>query len=203
MSRGNPHNLSGVEFGDLTAIEIAGKKGRQNLWLCKCKCGNDHKVSAHLLVSGRSKSCGCKRGVRHGFSKTPEYRAYMAMRARCNNPKNPEFKNYGDRGIKVCARWEESFLNFYEDLGPRPSKAHSIDRMDVEKGYSKENCRWATLKEQNSNKRQTIWVSAYGETLCLTEMATKHGINPQTLKYRLKTMSAEEALEKEVVYAGR
>lgn len=90
---------------------------------------------------------------RHGASKLPEYRTWINMRQRCNYSKGKDFKHYGARGIKVCERWDV-FENFLKDMGPRPSKLHSIDRINNELGYSPDNCRWATMTDQNNNRRK-------------------------------------------------
>jgi hypothetical protein len=86
---------------------------------------------------------------------TPEYDSWIHMRQRCNNPNNKDFKHYGGRDISVCERWLDSFENFFEDMGPKPSANHSIDRIDNDSGYSLDNCRWATKSEQSSNRRVT------------------------------------------------
>lgn len=93
--------------------------------------------------------------VYHGLSRTNEYKIYNAMRQRCNNKNNPNYFRYGGRGVKVCRRWSgtNGFVNFYNDMGKRPSLQHSIDRINVYGGYSPDNCRWATWEIQASNKR--------------------------------------------------
>ncbi|MBI6550143.1 hypothetical protein [Xenorhabdus lircayensis] len=208
-SRGRPHNLTGQKFNRLTAIKIAGKKGRQNLWLCKCECGKHHETTAALLIKGVSTSCGCymmEKITEHGYLKggkrPSEYDCWLAIKQRCYNENNPEYKNYGERGIKMCDEWLKSFDIFIRDMGFKPSKSHSIDRINVNKGYYPENCRWTTIKIQNANKRQTRWITAFGETLPLTEMAKKHNINPITLSYRLRFVNPEIALTQKLHARG-
>ena len=96
-----------------------------------------------------------KRGTRqtHGASKLPEYRAWINMKQRCNYVKGKDYKHYGARGISVCERWD-SFSNFLQDMGQKPSKYHSVDRINNELGYYPENCRWATMTDQNNNRRK-------------------------------------------------
>jgi len=199
QTRGKPFDISGMKFGSLVAVKIDGKKGRQNLWLCECDCGNYHHTTVYLLKSGGVKSCGCQKGkLRHrhcvGGAASSEYSCWRNMKQRCYNQNNGEFKNYGARGIRVCERWLNSFETFLEDMGGKPNASYSIDRIDVNGNYSHENCRWVTTKTQNDNKRQSVMVTAFGETLSLTSIARKYGINPTTLKYRLKYLPAEAAL---------
>ena len=106
--------------------------------------------------------------------------------ARCHRPSCRAYSNYGARGIYVCDRWRESFENFLADMGPKPSPAHSIDRIDNNLGYSPENCRWATWHEQSRNKRVNLLVEHRGKRQCLTDWARDTGIHVNTLRFRIK-----------------
>lgn len=145
--------------------------GNRGYWNCRCDCGQEKRVRIDGLQIGRSQSCGClmreqkaamkyKHGGcdwRHG-KLLPEWRAWKDMRARCSNPNRENYPNYGGRGIKVCERWQK-FENFYADMGPRPKaivrvrSKYSIERRDNGGNYTPENCYWATVSVQNSNRR--------------------------------------------------
>lgn len=139
------------------------------------------------------------RNYRHGYKTSgkysSEYSIWMNMRARCNNPANTSYANYGARGIKVCERWESDFLNFLEDMGRRPSRKHSIDRIDNNGHYEPSNCRWATFSEQARNRRTSRFIEFRGRSLTLAEWAQEIGIDMRTLHLRLKNgWSIERAL---------
>ncbi len=124
-------------------------------YLCECSCGRRRLVRSHLLVSGATRGCGCgsrPREAKHGLCFTPAYKAWANMKDRCLNPRSLAFPSYGGRGIVVCERWL-SFENFLSDMGERP-EGLSIERKDNNKGYFKENCKWATRSEQQKNKRR-------------------------------------------------
>lgn len=199
---GRPYDLTGERFNRLTPFKFIGKKkgrGRSNFWLCKCDCGKEIEAKTPLLINGAVGSCGClliDKVTVHGKSGTPEYTCWTNMKQRCLNPKNKEYKNYGDRGIFICDRWANSFENFLEDMGERPAESQSIDRIDNNDGYYKENCRWTTIKEQNKNKRQTTLHEAFGEMICIEDAGKKYGVHPTTLRYRVKSMTLEEAILK-------
>jgi hypothetical protein len=170
----------GDRFGRLSVLrEIAPKilpgGQRQRLILCGCDCGNTAEVLFRNLRDKITASCGCYRKevagetgrkilLRHGMSATPEWLAWKNMRARCYDSHRKEFMNYGARGITVCGRWLCSFEAFFADMGRRPSRGHSVDRIDNDGNYEPENCRWATAKTQGNNKRQRNQWSRPGGT---------------------------------------
>ena len=158
-------DLSGKRFGKLTAIEHVRIEGRKaTYWKCICDCGNEKNANRVSLLTSHTTSCGCVRRqfmtemnlkrATHGKSRTAEYRIWDKMKERCDYPKCHNYHLYGARGIKVCDRWE-SFENFLEDMGVRPSSKHSIERKDVNGDYEPSNCKWATTKEQTRNTRIT------------------------------------------------
>lgn len=153
-------DLTGQVFDKWTVLK-RGSNDKQNKikWFCKCACGITRDVRSKDLRRGESKGCQkCRNGrFRHGLSRTPTYKIWAYMIARCHNPKDTAYKWYGNRGIKVCQSWRDDFLNFLEDMGKRPNE-RSIDRIDNDKGYSKDNCRWATRKEQDYNKQKSVKV---------------------------------------------
>ncbi len=121
----------------------------------------------------------------HGLSGKKEYHIWTTLRGRCNNPHDKRFQNYGGRGITCSQEWD-SFKTFYEDMGPRPSAQYSIDRIDNDGGYSKENCRWATREEQNNNRRYCRHVFHLGQTKTESQWARLYGIKVTTLRMRLR-----------------
>ena len=163
------HLNPGDVYGKLTILkEDVGKrytnKTREHRqYECQCECGNICIVQLRNLKINKTISCGCygnerrkAAATKHNLHWTPEYNAWQSMKQRCYNPKTTHYESYGGRGVRVCDRWLESFMNFYEDMGPKPTPTHSVDRIDNYKlidGYSKENCRWATKSEQVQNRR--------------------------------------------------
>ena len=150
-------NLTGMQFGRLTALNrLDSDKYYHAKWLCLCQCGNHTPVLASCLKRGNTLSCGCLRienRTKHGQCKSLTYNSWDAMIQRCTNSKHRYFEGYGGRGITICQEWLNSFINFLTDMGERPDKRHTLDRINVNKGYYKENCRWATPEVQACNKR--------------------------------------------------
>jgi hypothetical protein len=182
--------MPGEAYGRWEVVSYGHASGGSNTGtLCRCACGVKKVVRAESLLSGRSKSCGCRRSEVHEthlMTKSPEHMAWGGAKARCNNPKNPHYADYGGRGIRVCAEWETSFEAFFRAMGPRPSPSHSLDRIDNDKGYEPENCRWATKREQSRNQRGNVFINACGATRTLSEWAELTGIHKHTIQGRLR-----------------
>lgn len=161
-------NLLGQTFGRWTAlVRKENSKSGHTQWLCRCSCGTLKIVHGNSLVRGLSRSCGCymrevtgRMGANtrlHGFADTPEYQTWLNMHRRCYDTTNRRWKRYGKRGIQVCVRWHrgnsDGLANFINDMGQRPSKIHSIDRINNDSHYMPSNCRWATRSEQMRNRK--------------------------------------------------
>lgn len=185
-------------FGFLSVTEFAyiDTKYGQYYWKCLCDCGNTHIVSTSGLRSGDVKSCGCwskvfPHNLKHGMKHTTEYNIYQSILARCNNVKQGSYFNYGGRGIKVL--WN-SFEEFYEDMGPRP-EGLTIERIDNDGHYYKDNCRWATRVEQANNRRNSIFIEYNGIIKTIRGWCDELGTQYKTVYqryYRNNNASFEE-----------
>ena len=181
----------GEKYGKLTCI---GKDETRDsrYYLFKCECGNIKSIIQDNVKSGATRSCGClmkthPNHVTFGFSHTRIDNIYKAMVDRCNNPNCISYKNYGAKGIKVCDEWENDKLKFFEwAFANGYKKTLTLDRIDNFKGYSPENCRWVTYKEQGRNKRNTVFLTAFGETKPLMEWSEIVGISHNTIRGRIK-----------------
>jgi hypothetical protein len=166
------NDLTGQVFGRLTARRYLGNRK----WECVCNCGTVKSVETSNLTLGVIKSCGClfkellvARNTSHGLSRSPTYKSWASAKDRCTNSNRPDYLRYGGRGVRMCERWAGSFENFLADMGERPSRQHSLDRIDNDGHYEPGNVRWATKKEQGNNRSTCQPVMAFGESKTIPE----------------------------------
>ena len=187
-------DITGQIFGRLVVLRMAEERSTEGKarCVCQCSCGNIVTVDSQHLRRGSTRSCGCLRletnkGPRpiHGMHKSPEYKAWAAMKSRCTNPKTVSYHRYGGRGISYDPRWGK-FENFFSAMGPRPSPQHTLERVDNSKGYGPGFCVWATRKEQSRNT-STNHLLTYNEiTQPLAAWAEEFGIQYDTLHGRIE-----------------
>jgi hypothetical protein len=195
-------DLTGIRFGRLLVIGPNDKEGAY-FWATLCDCGTIKSAYGGNLRAGNIKSCGClkrenniKRCQTHGKANHAEYKAWIAMRVRCYRKLGKGYPDYGGRGIKVCDRWLKSFDDFYHDMGPRPSKGHSIDRIDNNGNYEPSNCKWSTRTQQNNNTRKTNFITIDDISLPIQEWARRFNISIGAIQGRLKKGWSIEAAVK-------
>lgn len=198
-------DITGNKYGRLTVVSLLPKKegDKARYWHCMCECGNTTPVSSSKLTTGHTQSCGCLQKERvalahttHGLkNKHPkEYGVWLTMRNRCRKPSVKCYGRYGGRGITVAPEWE-SFEVFIQDMGPRPSDEHSIERKDNDVGYSRENCFWATRVEQANNTRRNHFITIDGVTKTIAQWGRIFNISDKTVQTRIgRGMDAISAL---------
>jgi hypothetical protein len=191
---------TGDRFGRLV-VQFRATEHHPHRWSCRCNCGNISEVMTGNLSSGHTKSCGClavEIASTHGLSRTTEYRTWINIHTRCNDPTTRYWPLYGGRGIKVCARWSK-FEHFLHDMGKKPYTRASIDRIDVNGNYEPGNCRWTDSKTQGRNRRCNRIVSFDGRKMTLAEAVENTGLNYSTVLHRiLNGWDPERALSTEV-----
>ncbi len=186
--------LIGATYYEWTVLELSHKdpKSGNVFWKCECSCGNIRRVAGHRILRGESKRCNAPKhkrddpvNVTHGMRYTKIYACWRNIKIRCLNPTSQNFYLYGGRGISICDRWVDSFENFYEDMKDGHDDSKSIERIDVDGNYCKENCRWATKPEQAKNKRNTAYLTYKGVTKRAADWAAAIGANPRTVVRRV------------------
>jgi hypothetical protein len=184
-------DLTEQQFGRLTVVSINREhKSYKVFWNCLCSCGNTTIVPTSNLKNGHSSSCGCKTievSKTHGHSGkyiSKTYKVWQTLKNRCLNPNDSNYKSYGGRGISLEDRWN-FFENFLEDMGEAP-EGLSIERIDNDKGYNKDNCKWASVYEQARNKRSNINITLDEITRCLEDWCKIYNINRNTVNARIR-----------------
>ena len=185
-SEKNLQNLEGMQFGDLKVLERA--EIGYTLWKCRCICGAECIVASHDLISGKKKSCGCRRGQNHKMSGTPIYNLWQHIKLRCFNPEYAGYENYGGRGITICDEWLnfQAFYDYISKLEQCGEEGYTIDRIDVNGNYEPGNVRFAFRRAQSRNKRNNIYADYFGKRTLLVDIAELTGIKYNTLVQRLK-----------------
>ncbi len=186
----NKIDLTGKKFGMLKAVSIDHKKGTRVYWNCVCECGGKRIVSNDHLQRLENTDCGCTRRhkanwKKHGMSNTRLYRIWSLMKERCYNSKRKEYKNYGGRGISVCKEWMDSKTFIEWALNNGYSDELTIERIDNNKNYCPDNCRWISKAEQMSNRRSCHYITYNGETKTITQWAKDNNLTYAQLRKRL------------------
>lgn len=186
-------DFTNTRLGRLLIVSEAEPDKWKNMqWFCRCDCGKYIVVAGSSIRRGATKSCGCwnkesstTRATKHGLHSHALYGTWKNMVQRCYNPANSHFDSYGGRGIVMCDRWRESFANFLEDMGEKPSPAHSIERRNNNEGYCKENCSWELIEVQANNKSNNRVFEFNGKRQTLAQWARDVGITRRTLALRI------------------
>lgn len=195
-------DMTGVE---INGVRVTGKAaemlGGRPSWVCICACGLEFIAVGSSLRAGKTKSCPpCTKSrvasvaTKHKAIGSPEYVTYSAMKARCYYERDKRFARYGGRGIRVCQRWLESFNNFLEDMAPKPSARHSIERIDVDGNYEPGNCVWATRAEQANNKSNNTRIEICGRVQTITQWSQETGVNRTVILRRMQRGLSGDAL---------
>lgn len=183
----------GQKVGECVFVKVVDSIDKNRRGEFICNCGNHFECRISHVQSGSiisCKNCGFKRSVfgniKHGLDGVPEYHIWVSMRDRCYNKNHKNYERYGGRGILMSSDWLNSVQTFISDMGERPSKLHTVDRIDNSQGYSKENCRWATKREQANNTRRNIFIEKDGQKLSVSEWSRRTNLSQKVLHSRLR-----------------
>lgn len=202
--------MKSIKVGDtinfLTMIEPSYINSKNSIRYAKfrCVCGNEKAIRVSHVVSGNTKSCGCKQyinvkphNLKHGLCHSRLYNIWYKIKYRCENPNYKEYEYYGGRGIHICEEWKNDFMAFYNWSISNGYKDNlSIDRIDVNSDYSPNNCKWATAEEQGNNKRNNITITLYNKTQTLAQWCKELDLKYSTVLRRIRRgWSYESALE--------
>ena len=173
---------------------LENNKSRRSFWLCRCDCGIEKYIRGKDLVNGKIISCGCLRREKikqtltiHDMSKTSEFYAWKSIVQRCYNLKNPDYGLYGGKGIKMGDRWKDSFENFYDDMGEKPSDKHVLGRIDKDSDFEPSNCEWMTRKELNRSGGNVKTLTIDDKIRTMVEWSKISGIKRSTIWARINT----------------
>lgn len=191
----NFNNLVGARFERLTVVALKGKSKRgQSVWVCLCDCGKNTDAGVGSLRSGHVQSCGClgeEARTTHGMSKTPEHEVWKAMWQRCTNPRNKNYATYKDRAPPPA--WKD-FAVFLADIGLRPGKGYTLERINNDGPYGPDNTTWVLANQQARNTNANRWLTHEGKTLLITDWAAALGIAPSSLRERINKWGTTKAL---------
>ncbi len=208
------HDLTGQRFGRLTVIGIdESRNTRKTYWICQCDCGNMSSHRSDGLLSGSIKSCGCykreqsaikvSKNHKHKQSGTRLYNIWLGMKGRCYNPNDPVYKNWGGRGITICDDWKNDFSCFYNwAINNGYMENLTIDRIDNDGNYEPDNCRWASQKQQSSNRRSNINIKIGNETKTLMEWCEIFKLPYTTVNMRYRRMRGDGKISLDKLFNG-
>lgn len=200
-------DLTGRRFGSLVALDRVGQdRFGAWMWRCQCDCGVEVEVRGATLAAGRTSACAScatsRASTTHGQSNSALYSRWQSMKARCTDPANKHYQNYGGRGIRVCERWLHSFENFSADMSATFDECLEIDRVNVNGDYSPENCRWADRITQQRNRRNNSRITYGGHTRTVVEWAEVLRMKPNTLTTRIRRGWPTERVLREIANGG-
>ena len=188
--------IKGEKHGKLLILGLSPHTKDKARCVAQCECGVIKTYRVDMLRTGNTSSCGCVQRAHavasgktlkldHGMSDTPEHRAWMKMRERCQHS-HGKFARWGGRGIRVCDEWQTNFKAFYEHIGPRPGKGYSVDRIDNDRGYEPGNVRWGTHEQQARNRENSMWVEAMGQSKPIAQWAEETGLRANLIRWRIR-----------------